>query len=443
MGYDKNGNMTSRQRSSIGDPVGENTNMEVSIGTMQSNPGSESVAETFSYNSLNQMTGYQNSNGTNATYTYDATGMRTSKTVNGVEKKFYYNGMYILNEGDSAEINVTNFVGLTGIEGRQNGANEMAYFMKDAHGDVIKAMDSEDFRADYEYDIWGNQTQEATNTFDNPFRYCSEYMDEESGLIYLRARYYDSNTGRFTQKDPAMDGLNWYTYAGNNPIAFFDPKGLKITLQGINNFQDPRISAIEELSADIFIPDYETGELDRYEVDDVQNKQVGTSLIRELMDSDVNIIIILDFSFQNGEAQPFYNADGSLNKIVIRYNPDYSPYKDVRALDEKGNVLDKTITTRIPNYIVLGHELVHSIRRVKGIPHLLLEGKYIYKDSDGRQYFAGGAVEDIETIGISYILPFYDKDNYLIMLNVVDARLLPYTENALLMEHGIGPKVIQ
>ena len=97
MGYDKNGNMTSRQRSSIGDPVGDNTNMEVSIGTMQSNPGSESVAETFSYNSLNQMVGYQNSNGTNASYAYDATGMRTSKTVNGVEKKFYYNGMYILN----------------------------------------------------------------------------------------------------------------------------------------------------------------------------------------------------------------------------------------------------------------------------------------------------------------------------------------------------------
>ena len=43
MGYDKNGNMTSRQRSSIGGPVGDDTSMEVSIGTMQSTPGSESV----------------------------------------------------------------------------------------------------------------------------------------------------------------------------------------------------------------------------------------------------------------------------------------------------------------------------------------------------------------------------------------------------------------
>ena len=142
-----------------------------------------------------------------------------------MEKKFYYNGMYILNEGDSAETNVTNLVGMTRIKGRQNGADETAYFMKDAHGNAVKVLDSEDFLADYEYDIWGNQTQEATNIFDNPFRYCSEYMGEESGLIYLRARYYDPGTGRFTQEDPIKDGLNWYVYAGNNPIMFVDPSG--------------------------------------------------------------------------------------------------------------------------------------------------------------------------------------------------------------------------
>ena len=69
---------------------------------MQSNPGID----------------YQNYNGINASYTYDSIGMRTSKTVNRVEKRFYYNGMYILNEGDGTDITATNFVGLTGIEGR-------------------------------------------------------------------------------------------------------------------------------------------------------------------------------------------------------------------------------------------------------------------------------------------------------------------------------------
>jgi uncharacterized protein RhaS with RHS repeats len=33
-------------------------------------------------------------------------------------------------------------------------------------------------------------------------------------------------TGRFTQEDPIRDGLNWYTYCGNNPVNYIDPWGL-------------------------------------------------------------------------------------------------------------------------------------------------------------------------------------------------------------------------
>ena len=81
--------------------------------------------------------------------------------------------------------------------------------------------------ADYTYDAFGNQTEEAEDV--NPFRYAGEYWDSESGLIYLRARYYDSGVGAFTSEDPARDGLNWYVYANNNAINFFDPFGLSST----------------------------------------------------------------------------------------------------------------------------------------------------------------------------------------------------------------------
>ena len=59
----------------------------------------------------------------------------------------------------------------------------------------------------------------------NPFRYCAEYFDVETGQIYLRNRYYQPVTGRFTQLDPIRDGLNWYAYCYNNPIMFIDPFG--------------------------------------------------------------------------------------------------------------------------------------------------------------------------------------------------------------------------
>ena len=57
-------------------------------------------------------------------------------------------------------------------------------------------------------------------------RYCGEYTDTESGLIYLRNRYYDPSIGRFITEDPIRDGSNWYIYCDNNPVMYVDPLGL-------------------------------------------------------------------------------------------------------------------------------------------------------------------------------------------------------------------------
>lgn len=52
------------------------------------------------------------------------------------------------------------------------------------------------------------------------------YLDYETGLYLLGQRYYDALTGRFLNRDPAMDGQNWYAFAGNNPLTNIDPTGL-------------------------------------------------------------------------------------------------------------------------------------------------------------------------------------------------------------------------
>jgi RHS repeat-associated protein len=54
----------------------------------------------------------------------------------------------------------------------------------------------------------------------------------------LRARYYDSTTGRFTQEDPIRDGYNWYSYCGGNPVGFM--KKTK-NIQNTKNFLFERI----------------------------------------------------------------------------------------------------------------------------------------------------------------------------------------------------------
>ena len=51
-----------------------------------------------------------------------------------------------------------------------------------------------------------------------PFGYRGEYTDAETGYVYLRARYYDPEMGRFISEDPVRDGMNWYVYCYNNPV---------------------------------------------------------------------------------------------------------------------------------------------------------------------------------------------------------------------------------
>ena len=51
---------------------------------------------------------------------------------------------------------------------------------------------------------------------------------DESGLLYMRNRYFDPGTGRFTQEDPIglAGGMNLYGFAGGDPVNFSDPFGL-------------------------------------------------------------------------------------------------------------------------------------------------------------------------------------------------------------------------
>lgn len=62
----------------------------------------------------------------------------------------------------------------------------------------------------------------------NPLRFAAREYDSETGLYYMRARYYDPASGRFSSEDPIglAGGINPYVYAGNNPVTYRDPSGV-------------------------------------------------------------------------------------------------------------------------------------------------------------------------------------------------------------------------
>ncbi|MBV6502720.1 MAG: hypothetical protein AKCLJLPJ_00772 [Fimbriimonadales bacterium] len=77
------------------------------------------------------------------------------------------------------------------------------------------------------YDVWGSVRSGSASGYPNT-RYCANLghkQDDESGLLYVRARYYEPWTGRFVTEDPARDGWNWFVYAGNEPATSLDPDG--------------------------------------------------------------------------------------------------------------------------------------------------------------------------------------------------------------------------
>ena len=109
---------------------------------------------------------------------------------------------------------------------RKLGTAALMYLMKDVHGDTAYTLNTNGTKdAGYRYFAFGEQWSHSGSQ-DNPYRYCGEYIDNETGFIYLRNRYYDPKLGRFISEDPAKSGLNWYVYCENNPLKFVDPTGL-------------------------------------------------------------------------------------------------------------------------------------------------------------------------------------------------------------------------
>jgi RHS repeat-associated protein len=108
---------------------------------------------------------------------------------------------------------------------------EQFYYLYNGYGDVVQIMDSQgQIQNSYTYDEWGNIVNK-TESIPNEFTYAGEIFDEETGLYYLRARYYNPSVGRFISEDSyegQLDNpltLNLYTYTANNPLRYTDPSG--------------------------------------------------------------------------------------------------------------------------------------------------------------------------------------------------------------------------
>jgi len=111
------------------------------------------------------------------------------------------------------------------IEGR-----DTYYYHADGLGSIVAMTDdSLNIVQHYSYDSFGTPTLSDPD-FIQPYTYTGREWDDETGLYFYRARYYNPSAGRFISKDPiGFNGgdVTLYGCVQNNPVNLIDPLGLR------------------------------------------------------------------------------------------------------------------------------------------------------------------------------------------------------------------------
>lgn len=185
------------------------------------------------------LTGWSAADGCSAiSITYDANGIRTSKTKTDdyvtTETNFVYDNEGRLRTEIEGEFTRHYIYSRQGIEGYEENGERFIY-RKNIFGDITAIYKGVTKVAEYAYDAWGNcKTILNTSGYGsrNPFRYRGYYWDEDLKMYYLMTRYYNPATGRFINADTpdyldpeTLGGLNLYAYCNNNPVMNTDSMG--------------------------------------------------------------------------------------------------------------------------------------------------------------------------------------------------------------------------
>ena len=131
---------------------------------------------------------------------------------------------------DPSEPEATRVLSMTRWEANGTQEKEHLYCMHDAMKNVTSLFgEARGRRALYEYRPYGGLiTSEGNMAEENKFRFSSEYMDDELGLVYYNYRHLNPLDGRWISRDPIKEegGWNLFAFVGNSPIHVNDNKGL-------------------------------------------------------------------------------------------------------------------------------------------------------------------------------------------------------------------------
>ena len=170
--------------------------------------------------------------GTSLSFAYDASGLRTSKTVNGTTYRYYYAGGKLMRMTWGTNT-IDFFYDASSLPYAMKYNGTVYYYVTNLQGDVMHIVNaSGTVVASYAYDPYGKVISAVGSLANiNPLRYRGYVYDQETGFYYLQSRYYDPEIGRFINADTfystgqGIVGCNMFAYCGNNGVTNLDVTG--------------------------------------------------------------------------------------------------------------------------------------------------------------------------------------------------------------------------
>lgn len=188
------------------------------------NPGTGS-GTGYTWNAAAQLTAYEGTN--QASYDYDANGLLQTETTPDGTTGFTWDTQASLPEIIADGTNYYIYGTGTGpVEQINQTTGAASYLLTDELGST-RAITGQNgnITGAISYDPWGNATG-TTGVVNTPYEYAGAYLDQTSGLYYMRARWYSPATGQFLSLDPDVASTNApYRYSDENPVAEIDPSG--------------------------------------------------------------------------------------------------------------------------------------------------------------------------------------------------------------------------
>ena len=289
---------------------------------------------TYTWQNGRQLQKMQKS-GVTAEFVYNADGLRVQKTVNGVATKYTLHGKNIVHmTSGTDELHI--------FYDAQNRPAVVVYngvpyaYVKSLQGDIVAILDENgNTVVSYGYDAWGAPlwcTGELAETLGKvqPFRYRGYVFDEETGLYYLRSRYYNPGWGRFVNADCLIGAKNniiqnCFAYCENAPTLQKDADGMRSENEKKN---EPRVGVYSVGVASNVTCIYECSYVQGYCWDDYGN--VGLFRTYVGIPSEEELTVLKE------DPEAYFAAGMSGVGVSVAYVTSGVQARDIFALAGKG-----------------------------------------------------------------------------------------------------------